>query len=740
MNTVLGFSMKGIAYFVDSVRFDFKPGLTYVRGRNLHRTGADASNGAGKSLLFGALPNALLDTHPVITKNTRSVSKRSFGADGEISVDLKHKNATWTYVKSNKPARLLKDGVDQKSRIADKQMRALMGSISEEEFFATAYIDSRRASAFQLGTSAERYAFITNLFRLDVDDLRRHLARCVSELESDGRVLDQTKADLQSVKQELSQIPKDSAKLAKETYDWLNKAVERKQAMLLLKDQQERWAKYESARRRLKQLTKPTKTARELRLLLEAHASFKSMMEAYTERQSSLDSARRELEKLSAVDVSVYDKMVSRRARLQDGVQKEPVQPTEDVKSARQLVERRGLSKEQVGRAVSKADATLRSLQDQLRDFDNEVGDADACPTCHSVLSSKVKQAVRSRFDELIDTQRRRLALGNKLLRAFDVIESWRDYELEHEAWLKHKKLRKLVEGYDFAGARRKTVLTAELSKAKNSKRPTKPEGEQKQLRVDLDAAVEYDKALSNMEALAVDKPTGEFNPKALEKLSAEIEERMRVLPKLQSDAAIRKSKRRQLLELTERAAELEANLADLPVYKMLVKAYSVKGVKTLMVQRIAKSIELNLNKHSRQIFSEDFKFNLEVADGKFDILVTRTVRGKRVTSDVRHLSGAESRLFIYQSLLALLPLIPSSRRLNFIILDEPDSNMDMPTLETFSERLLPALCKIVPSVVVITPRHDYMSPNARIVTVVKEGGRSRLVDGSYQDVPVRKK
>ena len=58
---------------------------------------------------------------------------------------------------------------------------------------------------------------------------------------------------------------------------------------------------------------------------------------------------------------------------------------------------------------------------------------------------------------------------------------------------------------------------------------------------------------------------------------------------------------------------------------------------------------------------------------------------------------------------------------------------MDAETLEAFTKKLLPALAEIVPSVVVITPKNDYVTEGARVVTVVKEKGQSRLIEGEYK-------
>ncbi len=68
------------------------------------------------------------------------------------------------------------------------------------------------------------------------------------------------------------------------------------------------------------------------------------------------------------------------------------------------------------------------------------------------------------------------------------------------------------------------------------------------------------------------------------------------------------------------------------------------------MVQRIAAALEANLNKYARLIFSEDFSFQFDVQGGGFNVFVHRKIDGKTIPSDIRHMSGAESRLFIFSS------------------------------------------------------------------------------------------
>jgi ABC-type uncharacterized transport system YnjBCD ATPase subunit len=79
--------------------------------------------------------------------------------------------------------------------------------------------------------------------------------------------------------------------------------------------------------------------------------------------------------------------------------------------------------------------------------------------------------------------------------------------------------------------------------------------------------------------------------------------------------------------------------------------------------------------------------------------------------------------------LLAVLPMIPSSRRCDTLILDEPSVNFDEAMSENFRTRFLPSLLKVVPKIVVVTPLAEEY-PGARVMTVVRKGKESHLEHG----------
>ena len=97
--------------------------------------------------------------------------------------------------------------------------------------------------------------------------------------------------------------------------------------------------------------------------------------------------------------------------------------------------------------------------------------------------------------------------------------------------------------------------------------------------------------------------------------------------------------------------------------------------------------------------------------------------------SDVRHLSGAESRAFSLLFMLSVLPLIPSNRRTNLCILDEFEAGLDEPTRNLLVSQYLPTLNQIVEHIIFITPNNipEDKSVNRRTITVVKQGSKSYI-------------
>jgi DNA repair exonuclease SbcCD ATPase subunit len=184
---------------------------------------------------------------------------------------------------------------------------------------------------------------------------------------------------------------------------------------------------------------------------------------------------------------------------------------------------------------------------------------------------------------------------------------------------------------------------------------------------------------------------------------------------------------------MKDRLLEMRAELINEEPLKLLVEAYSDKAMKRMAIKSVSTKLMHEINKYAKLIFPEDFDFGFSWESSKISLTVTRKYRqGKKVktlTSDVRKLSGAESKLYTFILVLAHLTFVPARKRSNVLILDEPDSNMSAETSEAF-KKLLPILNKVIPSIIVITPRTEQRYEGAQEFTVLKEKGEAKIVSG----------
>jgi DNA repair exonuclease SbcCD ATPase subunit len=163
-----------------------------------------------------------------------------------------------------------------------------------------------------------------------------------------------------------------------------------------------------------------------------------------------------------------------------------------------------------------------------------------------------------------------------------------------------------------------------------------------------------------------------------------------------------------------------------LPVFQALSEAYGPRGIRVAAIKNLAQLYCNNLNRYASLVFRERYIFSIQIQNREFQLLVHRA---KKHLSDVRYLSGAESRLFSLLSLLALLPLLPDNLRSNICILDEMEANLSRSSRELFVREFLPVLQKMVPNIFIITPltAQDFYIPQAKNLRVVRQNGVSTI-------------
>lgn len=154
--------------------------------------------------------------------------------------------------------------------------------------------------------------------------------------------------------------------------------------------------------------------------------------------------------------------------------------------------------------------------------------------------------------------------------------------------------------------------------------------------------------------------------------------------------------------------------------------------MKKAMVQQISVKLCELLNYYASLVFEQPYTFSL-VWDSQIQLICERRVGKQSLVSDVRKLSGAESKLFTVILVLSLLSFIPMEKRPSLMLLDEPTANMSAETTQAFM-KLLVMLQKVVPCIVVITPRND-VYPESRPFTVVRDQSGSRIEAGLPDEI-----
>jgi len=123
-------------------------------------------------------------------------------------------------------------------------------------------------------------------------------------------------------------------------------------------------------------------------------------------------------------------------------------------------------------------------------------------------------------------------------------------------------------------------------------------------------------------------------------------------------------------------------------------------------------------------VFTESMKFTFTTDKQG---VVAQVTRNNGITSDIQHLSGAESNCFRLLFALSLLTFVSPDRRPDFMVLDEPDANMSDGARMHLIKEFLPKLQSVVPNIYWITPAQTDAFSSAQHWVVVKKNGKSKL-------------
>jgi DNA repair exonuclease SbcCD ATPase subunit len=727
------FWVSGYGTFSKRTEFDLDyKGITTIFGLNKDAGGATYTNASGKSLLFTALPEIAYGSPPSGKDQTKHVKT-------EIGLEFKGEKDVVTFTKiygKGKKFEVAKNGKSLSVRTLDyaqKKLQAYLGG-SEEDFYTTRYIDNTIPHPLIVGSAAIRQNFFVRMFNLENVDAIRHLllaelrevqkaASTYKEVKSlfddvKNKALKQseieekqTKIDKLKGKQEqlLSQINKyqvvrDLTRFEKQNEDLI--ALFYKSTSLDTFDHD--FNKAKSKRKALREQKENSQEWETYKRLHKVYAKEYEPLQEQIEKLVGIDYDLKKVKKRAAQFIE-DDKAYTEASRLESNL--EIIKPIK--------VEKLDLDTEELK-------AKVYLLREELSQANSFKG--GKCPTCGSPHKSRGVDEIKKDL--------------KKVKAKLEQCEAYSQYVSDRRAYKGNldtkanlvAKRNKLLLGITKLRASANALKLIEQLPTK----PEQPEGEYvslKEIELSLD---KVDRRLTRFERFkdiieqlqALSKLTKEqrLAAKELDTFTDDLGKISNRLTGLTAEVTSGREATSQLKKLATRGKVLAKQAEDEPVLKALIDAYSKKGLKKLLIQRYASLLQQQVNKFVRLFFAEDLQFEFKY-DSKLDVLVHRKKGKKIITVDVKRLSGAEKRMLTLVLVVASISLLPKNKRANYLILDEPEANLGPEALQTFI-RALPILNKVIPHIVVITPRPELSIEGSRVFTVVKRNGVSTLTKG----------
>ncbi len=730
------FWVKGYGTFAKGAEFDLAyKGLTTVFGLNKDAGGASYTNASGKSLLFTSVPEIGFGSPPSgkdQTKHTNTEIGLEFrggdkGRDVLTFVKTYGKGKKFVVCKNGKDLNVRKLGY------AETKLQALLGG-SEEDFYTTRYIDNTIPHPLIVGKAAVRQDFFVRMFNLENVDATRHL------LLADLREAQKASATYKEVKALFDDLKGKALKPAD--------IEERQERIGIYKARQEKLLAKLNTYQVVRDLLRFEDQNKKLIFKFNATTSLAIFDSEVFNTKNSIKGLRSKKElaqewetyrRLRKVYLKAYEPLAAKIEELVgpsykiDKVKAKAAKYLlidAEYKTLRLAYTTRVVNKpkqvDEPKMSLEKANAKVFSLNEEFDHAKSFQG--GKCPTCGAPHESRELGAIKS------DMQRARETAY--------ACQAYAEYKKDYDTYKKNKTLKAELEAQleDAIGRLEAIQNYAEAYELIKQlpKKPVKPEGDKLDLsdieeKLDkwMEKKSELDRFKDVIEQIReLSKVTEEQRAKAkeLDTITDDLGKISNKLNNLTAEVTAGIEASKQLKQLATRGKVLEKQAEDEPVLKSLIDAYSKKGLKKILIQRYASLLQQQVNKFVRLFFAEDIQFEFSYGS-KLDVLAHRKKGKKVITTDVKRLSGAEKRMLTLVLVVASISLLPKNKRSNFLILDEPEANMGPEAVATFV-RALPVLNKVIPHIVVITPRPELEIEGSRVFTVVKKGGVSTLVPG----------
>lgn len=761
-------ALQGVGPIKD-ISFKIQPGLSVVYGLN-QAAGKNSENGnaVGKSLLLSSIPETIRGL-PIIGERADRVQEgtRLAAFTSHLGKDIEVRRSS--NGRGDK-LELFEDGksLDFRTIAASKEYIDQHWPLSDVDYSTYVHLDSRSPHPLVMGTSSQRKEFFTEFFKLEMIDAERKLYNSyLKELKNARAAYDEVNTQLASIQaRRLSDEDRAAAEKDRDTLQDRLKELEGKVSSAQYVARMVAFG--ERSEKEIARLRKEYKTFN-YEALTDAKETIARTIKDRKATRSKIEDALRQAE-LTLRDHSNYTRNIAKYTEAFEDLSPE----------ARDAIEADGLETalEQSGDAAQKAmklKAQIDTLNEQLDALEEKLDaklpakiDAPAediedlkvlertyqhhlqhakkfgtgvCDSCGQTVQTKDPEEVKDRLaavrEKLAQHDASRVYEEAYALR---IEQTAKFNELDDKAGLlgeERTKLVKIGKIYKELNAlpNKPAAFDAEIPSEDSIDTFRTTIGElAKEIDAQQESASFLNSILPNIDSI------NEFlnltdeqkeSVKELDSLSERVRSARERYTQALSKLSVENSLAQQIEELRTRADELLEKLKEESKIKVLVEAYSDKNIKKLVVEKIGTRLMELVNKYSQQVFEESYRFEFHW-DTDISILAYRA-NGK--VSDVRKLSGAESTLFTIILVCALLSFVPSHKRCNFMILDEPTSHMSAHNKEIL-HNALKLLTGLIPSIIIVTPKMEERYYGAREYTVVKgRDGVSRLEDGHPDEI-----
>ena len=724
---ITGLAVQGIGPYDDKTIFRIKPGISVIYG--LNRTSGKQSknsNWVGKSLLFSTISEVLYE-QPIVGSKQDRITK---GLQ-QIIFEDNHGNKYLISKKNNKYL-IKKNSKDLEFITNKKGPRELIEQIwplTIEEYETFVHIDTRVPHPLVMGSTAIRKEFFTKFFGLDKVDAERKLY--LSELNK----LASVRESYNTLNSTYNLIKKDSlskeqiADLENQLEDLHNKQESMKANMLKMQEKQQlvefanSWKKEINALKNEGITTREkivsnrdywTNTVSELKEQLKEAENYKQYLLA---NKAYLDAYNKLSDKEKAIPFSKAKEGHLRYIKATNEYEDATYDVDKYKKLIKTAVDKPKDYKQDIDSIKDKYAIAKHQLE-HAKQFKNGI-----CPTCGQEVKNIDITALESEYTFLKES----IAEYNRYQEEYFIYLKYEEnLNRYNEALSNQEAMQKLLNKYfKYEKLYRKLVYL-----------PEKPEEYTGQI-IDIEEVnkkLEHAKEQESFYKFFIpfaDKIEAYFkldnydiDKSVFEQYNAISNKYYELNTKLENA----KSTYEKLKQIQLKLDSMKAQLEDVKPLEYLVDLFQDKTLKKKIVQIIGNRLMQLVNKYAALIFNEDYHFELEWQSSQINIICKRKAGKRELVSDVRKLSGAESRLFTLILVLSLMSFIPTAKRPNLLILDEPEANFSAETTAQFY-KLVQIIEQAIESIIIITTKTDEVYAGSRCYTIIRDGS-SRIVQG----------